>query len=434
VGLKRTLTLRNAIMLVVGNVVGAGIFTTSGFLATEIGHPLMFLAVWVVGGLLTLCGALTYAELGAMLPRAGGDYQYLKEAYGPAAGFVQGWLSFWIITPGSIAALAIALAAHAPGLSEQPEIQRLLALAVIAATSFINYRGVKLAGTTQDLVTAGSLLLLLVLVIGGAIAGQGSLDNFGADPQRASPAAIVTGSAMIAVIFTYSGWFASAYVGSEVRRPERNVPLSLIVGTLIVTVLYAAVNGIYLYALPLDEMSGASNVAELAAARLFAAPLAIPLGIAIVLAIAGCVNASVMTGARICYAMARDGAFFRGLGAVHPRFGTPHAAIMIQAAIAGLLVALGTFEELLGYVVFAMLLCSMATGVGLFVLRVKRPDAERPYRAKGYPVVPAIFVLVYGAIAGSIAWAKPWTSLIGVGIALTAVPFYLIWKKMADRR
>jgi APA family basic amino acid/polyamine antiporter len=234
---------------------------------------------------------------------------------------------------------------------------------------------------------------------------------------------------MIAVIFTYSGWFASAYVGSEVRRPGRNVPLSLLVGTLIVTALYTAVNAVYLYALPLAEMRGATNVAELAASRLFAAPIAVPLAVAIVLAIAGCVNASVMTGARICFAMARDRVFFGRLGAVHPRHGTPHAAILVQALISGVLVAIGTFEEILGYVVFAMLLTSMGAGVSLFVLRVKRRDAERPYKTSGYPVVPAVFILTYAAIAAAIAWDQPWTSLIGVGLALTGVPFYFIWRK-----
>jgi len=429
VELRRNLTLRNAIMLVVGNVVGAGIFTTSGFLASELGHPLLFVGVWVAGGLLTLCGALTYAELGAMFPRAGGDYQFLKEAYGPLAGFLLGWLSFWVISPGSIAALAIALAGHLPGLGGLPDLQPLVGVCVIALLSWINFRGVRLAGNTQDLVTAGSLLLLLALVIGGLAFGAGDTAHFGAAPTPT--ATVISGSAMIAVIFTYSGWFASAYVGSEVERPERNVPLSLLVGTLVVTVLYTAINVVYLYALPLAEMRGATNVAELAASRLFAAPVAIPLAAAIVLAIAGCVNASVMTGARVCFAMARDRVFFAGLGAVHPRHGTPHWAILIQALIAGVLVAIGTFEEILGYVVFAMLLASIAAGVALFVLRVRRPAAERPYRTAGYPVVPAIFVLSYAAIAAAIAWDQPLTSAIGVGMALTGVPFYFIWRRLS---
>jgi APA family basic amino acid/polyamine antiporter len=176
-------------------------------------------------------------------------------------------------------------------------------------------------------------------------------------------------------------------------------------------------------------MRGATNVAELAASRLFAAPIAIPLAVAIALAIAGCVNASVMTGARICYAMARDRVFFARLGAVHPRYGTPHAAILVQALIAGALVAIGTFEEILGCVVFAMLLTSIAAGVALFVLRVGRPDAERPYRTTGYPVIPAIFVLAYAAIAAAIARDQPLTSAIGIGMALTGVPFYFVWRR-----
>ena len=249
--LPRSLSLFGAVMLVVGNVVGAGIFTTSGLLAAEIQHPLAFLAVWTLGGFLTLCGALTYAELGAMFPRAGGDYQFLKEAYGPLAGFLIGWLSFWIISPGSIAALSIAIVAYLPLAPSVPG--PVWAALIIVVLSLVNLRSTHLASSTQTVITVGSLLLLAGLVAGGFAAGAGSLSHFDADVSQSFS---IPGSAMVAVLFTYSGWFAAAYLGSEVKNPGRNVPLALLIGTVIVAILYVAINATYLYALPLREMQG----------------------------------------------------------------------------------------------------------------------------------------------------------------------------------
>jgi APA family basic amino acid/polyamine antiporter len=425
--LGRTLTLRNAVFLVVGNVVGAGIFATPGFLAGEVGSPLVFLGAWVAGGLLTLAGALTYAELGALFPRAGGDYQFLKEAFGPLAGFLSGWLGFWVITPGSIAALSIALARNLPGLPDLPGLEEGLAFAAIAAFSLLNWRGARPAAGVQDVVTAGTVILLLALVIGGFLAGDGDGTNFTA--TSAGAAKLASGSAMIAVLFTYSGWFASAYVGSEIVDAPRNVPRSLVLGTLVVAALYTAVNAVFLYAVPLAEMQGQGDVGRLAAERLFGPGFGLAAAVAIALAIASCVNATVMTGARITFAMAADGVFFRRLGAVHPRFATPGAAILAQALVAGALVALGSFETLLSWVVVAMLLSSIAAGVGLFVLRIRRPELARPYRTLGYPVVPALFVLSYGAIAAAVAVGDPPAAAAGVGIALSGVPFWFVWRR-----
>jgi APA family basic amino acid/polyamine antiporter len=426
--LVRTLSLRSAVFLVVGNVVGAGIFATPGFLAGEVGHPLIFLGAWVAGGLLTLAGALTYAELGAMFPRAGGDYQFLKEAFGPLAGFLSGWLSFWVITPGSIAALSLALARHVPGLPDAPGLLEAAALLVIGAFTLLNRRGAGPAAGTQNAITAGTVLLLLALVAGGFLAGNGDAANLVAAPPGG--VRLATGSAMIAVLFTYSGWFASAYVGSEIVDAPRNVPRSLVLGTLIVAILYTAVNAVFLYAAPLSELKGEGDVGRLAAERLFGPGFGLAATVAIALAIASCVNATVMTGARISYAMARDGVFFRALGAVHPRFATPGPALLAQALVAGALVALGTFEALLSWVVVAMLLSSIACGIGLFVLRARRPELARPYRVPGYPVVPALFVLAYGAIAAAVAIGDPLAAAAGAGIVLAGVPFWFVWRRV----
>ena len=410
-------------MLVVGNVVGAGIFTTSGLLASEIQHPMAFLAVWTLGGLLTLCGALTYAELGAMYPRAGGDYQFLKEAYGSLAGFMIGWLSFWIISPGSIAALSIAIVAYLPLWTWVPG--PVWAAVIIVLLSLVNLRSTRLASSTQTVITVGSLLLLAGLVVGGFVVGDGSFRHFDADTGQSFS---IPGSAMVAVLFTYSGWFAAAYVGSEVKNPGRNVPLALLLGTVIVAVLYVAINAVFLYALPLSEMQGKANVAGEAAKRLFGVGVASAMGLTIALAIGSCINASVMTGARICYAMADDGVFWSQLKAVHPRFQTPHIAILAQGAIAVVMVLLGTFDFLLTAVVFAMLLSSIATGAAHIVLRAKKAHLNRPYRTFGYPVTPLLFIGSYAWIAGSVVWSKPEASVWGIGMALSGIPAYYWWR------
>jgi APA family basic amino acid/polyamine antiporter len=417
-------------MLVVGNVVGAGIFTTSGILAGHIDNPVAFILVWVVGGLLTMTGALTYAELGAMFPRAGGDYQFLKEAYGPMAGFMIGWLNFWVISPGSIAALSIAFAGYVPGFSSEDGVllQKGLAVGVIVLLSIINYRSIRLASSAQSVITMGSLVLLAGLIIGAAAFGDGDSGHFSSQSAGTFSFDNLLGPAMIAVLFTYSGWFAAAYVGSEVMRPNRNVPLALFIGTALVTVLYTGVNGAYLYALPLEDMRDATNVAQIAAARLFGAEVGILVSMAVLLALGSCINGTVMTGSRVCYAMAEAGLFWRRLGKVHPHFHTPHLAIVIQGLLAMVFALIGSFGKLLEYVVFAMLLSSMATGVAHLVLRKRHPQLSRPYRTIGYPVIPLVFVGTYAWIAVSIAIHNPGTSFLGLGLALTAVPFYL-WKK-----
>jgi APA family basic amino acid/polyamine antiporter len=236
---------------------------------------------------------------------------------------------------------------------------------------------------------------------------------------------------MIAVFFTYSGWFAAAYVGSEVKRPGRNVPLALIAGTLIIALCYTAVNAVYLYSLSLADLRQATdtNVARLSATQLFGPSIASAIGVAIVLSITSCMNSTIITGARVCFAMGEDGVFLATLKKVHPRFETPHAAIVIQAIITCALVLLGTFNQLLSYVVFAMLLTSMCAGAAHIVLRVRRPAAERSYRTFAYPLVPIVFVVSYGFFAFSIALEKPVTSLVGLGLALTAVPFYFWWRR-----
>ncbi len=424
--LKPRLNLGDAMLLIIGNVIGAGIFTTSGFLAGELPHPWLFLGIWLIGGVLTVFGALTYAELAGMYPLAGGDYQYLKAAYGRWAGFLLGWVLFWVINPGSIAALAIGLVSYlalfVPGLGGAEA--KLLAVAIILLFSWINYRGLRLSGTTQNIFTLGTVLTLMVLIGFGLASEAGSWSHLSASGAPSGCFSNLFASPMIAVIFTYSGWFAAAYIGSEIKTPRRNLPLALVLGTFCVTLIYLLINLVYLYALPLERLQGTVNVAQTAMAHLYGPLVAGLVSVPVILAIAAGINATILTGARVSFAMGEDGVFWTRLKDVHADYGAPAFAVLCQAFLACLLVLLGTFSQLLSYVVFVMLLSSIASGVALFVLRCRQPGADRPYRTWGYPLVPALFVSAYLWIAVQIGCENPGTSLLGIFIALTGLPFY----------
>lgn len=433
---QRKLNLFDAVMLVVGNMVGAGIFTTAGFLAGELTNPWLFTGIWVVGGLLTLCGALTYAELAGMFPRSGGDYLFLKAAYGSWAGFLLGWICFWIINPGSAAVLAIAFAKYLTGFLgySSPAVEKLIAVVVVVFFSAVNYRGVRLSGTTQNLWTMGSLAILVVFITGGFVSGRGDWGHFVAGAAVPIPASNFLGPAMIAVIFSYSGWFVTAYIGDEVKNPQRNLPRSLVFGTLIVTVLYVAINTVYLYAMPVEGLKGVINVGQVAGRHLLSEGFVRIVTLAIVLAIAASINATILAGARLSYAIARDGYFYRHFERLHARYGTPHVGLSIQAVLACLYVVVDTFENLLGAVVFIMLLSSIGSGLAHLVLRRREPTLARPYRTWGYPFVPLVFVVVYSWIAVQIFLSSPARSLTGIAITASGIPFYIYALRKGDVR
>jgi len=429
--LKRELNLSDATLLVVGNVVGAGIFTTSGFLAGELPHPLFFIGIWILGALITFLGALTYAELAGMFPQAGGDYQFLKAGYGLWAGFLLGWVNFWIIIPGSIAALSLALVSYLKPflILNDSLLEKGLAVGIIFFFSWINYRGIRWGKTSQDFFTLGSLVILIAFIAGGLIWGKGSWNHFTVLSSQHVPFSKIFGSAMIAIIFTYSGWFASAYLGSEIKKPERNLPLSLFLGTAIVGILYTLINVTYLYALPLGGLTGVVNVGQVTAAALFNPAISTVISVAIILAICSSINATIMAGSRIFYAMSEDKIFWSFLKTLHHRFNTPHLAILSQTVLSVVLVCLGTFNQLLSYVVFIMLIVSIATGAAHLILRRKKPGLLRPYRTFGYPIIPVLFIVAYLWISQQIFMEKPSTSLVGLLLAISGLPFYFFWIK-----
>jgi APA family basic amino acid/polyamine antiporter len=450
------LGLFDTTMIVVGAIIGAGIFTITGFVADRVPSAWLIIAVWMAGGLLSLAGALTLGELGTAMPDAGGDYIYLRETYGPLWGFLTGWVSFFVTFSGSIAALGIALVGYLsfffPSLSLAPQqaiyarpitpdytfslsYGHLVAIAAVLWLSAINYCGVKIGSRFQDFLSLLKIGTMLLLVVFGFTIGRGAWMNFSATApfSRTTDLIRACGLALIPILFAYNGWNAAIYIGGEIKRPARNLPLSLFLGTLISTAIYLLINLVYLYALPVDKMKNVVRIGELAASSLFGPAAAGYIVIAIVVSMLGCMNAMILTGARIYYAMARDGLFFHRAARIHPRFGTPSSSLVLQAICSSLLVISGTLDQLYTYVAFAIVLFSAITGAAVFVLRKKRPGLKRPYKTWGYPVVPALFVLSCLWLMINTLVERPRESLAGLGIVLLGVPAYWYWKSNVKR-
>jgi basic amino acid/polyamine antiporter, APA family len=446
--LKRVLGIWSAAAIVVGTVIGSGIFLVPSGMIQNVGTPLMVFAVWVFGGLLTLFGALSYAELAAAMPEAGGEYVYLREAYGPLWGFVYGWTQMWVAKSGSIATLAtgffIYLANFQPGLERvwmvvplplgeagRPlEIRygQLLAMAVIAVLALINYFGVRAGGNVQVSVTLVKVLLLAAIVVIGLGTAHGASANY----HTSTPApGGITGffAALVAALWAYDGWNNVAMVASEVRKPQRNLPLALILGSLAVMAIYLLANLAYFRVLPADSVAGTDRVAGEMMRRILGPGGAAAVSIAAMISIFAALNGSILSGSRVPFAMARDGLFFRRVGFVHPQHRTPSVSILALSAWAALLVLSGRYDQLYTYVIFAsVILYGMATAA-VIVLRFKRPDLQRPYRTLGYPVIPAIFVLAISCLVVSTLLKSPRESLMGLVLISVGLPFYFYWKR-----
>lgn len=430
--LRRSLSLTDASMLVVSSVIGVGIFLTPGSVANLLPHPEVFLAVWLVGGLLSLAGALANAELGAMYPHAGGDYVYLREAYHPFAGFAVGWLTFFVIYAGTIATLA---AGFAEGLNLFVELgvvgQTLVAIAVVLATSWVNFVGVRQGAQFNNITAFLKIVALVALVVGGFAVGAGDLSRLREVPAETGAISWSGfGLALSPVLFSYLGWNSSVYVASEIRDPGRNVPRSLFLGLGVCIAIYLVVNAIYLYSLPMAELRGEVRVGEAAARAMFGETGGTITALLVLASIFGCLNATILVGPRIAYAMALDGLFFRGVDEVHEVRHTPYVAIWAQAVTAiALLLLLRRFPSVLDYTTFAIVLATMADTAALYTLRWRRPDRPRPYRAWGYPFVPALYFVANGAIALAMLLGRPLECAIALAVASTAIPGYVLLKR-----
>jgi len=448
IDLKRALGVWSAAAIVIGTVIGSAIFLVPNDMVKSVGSPAMVFAVWIFGGMLSLFGALSYAELSAALPEAGGEYVYLREAYGPRWGFLYGWTQMWVAKSGSIATLAtgffIYLSNFRPelgqvwvvvplplGESGQPlEIRygQILAMGVIAILALLNYFGVKVGGDVQVAVTAIKVGLIVAIIVIGLGSGHGVVANF----QTSVPAAGgITGffAALVAALWAYDGWNNVSMVASEVRDPQRNLPRALILGTSAVIAIYLLANLAYFYVLPANAVAGSERVAAETMRRILGAPGAAGVSIAAMISIFAALNGSILSGSRVPFAMARDGLFFKPVGFVHPQHRTPSVSILALSAWGALLVLSGRYQQLYTYVIFAsVILYGMATAA-VIVLRIKRPDLPRPYRTIGYPFVPIIFVLGIACLVVSTLVKSPRESLMGLGLISLGLPFYFYWKR-----
>jgi APA family basic amino acid/polyamine antiporter len=432
-------------LLVIGSVLGTGIFLTTDDMARVLPHEGLLLLVWLAGGALTLAGALAYGELGTMFPRAGGIYHFLKEAYGALPAFLYGWCGFLVIMSGGIAAIAVGFAeylgsfvpfcgtanrlASATLLGAEWRLSggQLTAGAAILALTAVNWLGLRAGATVNNLLTT-----IKVAAIGGfallAFAVPARAPLALAAPVRASGLAAAFGIALVAALWSYDGWYGLTFSAGEMREPSRDLPRALVLGTAACTALYVLVNVVYFRALSLDEVATTERLGEAAAGALFGAGGARALAAAIVVSAFGCLASNILYSARLYLPMAQDGLFFRSLGEVHGRFRTPGRSLWAQGGWATLLALTGSFEQLYTYVVFVAVLFHAATGAAVFVLRRRRPGAPRPYRAWGYPVVPALFVLASLWLAVNTLIERPTESLLGLGLLLLGLPVYRAWR------
>jgi APA family basic amino acid/polyamine antiporter len=450
-GLEKRLGLLDSTTLVVGSMIGSGIFIVSADIARQVQSPGLMMMTWVVTALLTIIAALSYGELAAAMPHAGGQYVYLREAFGPLFGFLYGWTLFLVIQTGTIAAVAVAFAkftgvffpAVSPDIQVLPFIstQQLLAISVLILLTWVNTRGVKTGSVVQNIFTIAKTGALLGLIGFGLLIGRNpdaiarNFGDFWANADWTWNTIRLVGVAMVGALFSSDAWNNVTFTAGEIRNPRRNVPLSLALGVGIVSAVYLACNIVYLSALPLEGIQTApqDRVATAVASQMFGYAGVDLLAAAIMISTFGCVNGMVLAGARVYYAMAVDRLFFRQVAKLDPVHHVPVRSLWFQCAWACLLTLTGAYGDLLDYVIFAVLLFYILTIAGVFVLRRTRPDLDRPYKAFGYPVLPAVYIGVAGLIEVLLLLYKPNYTWPGLIIVLLGVPVYYLWHRKEAR-
>ena len=432
--LKRDLGVFSCTMLVAGNMIGIGIFITAGRIYQTLPHPPAILAAWIVGGLLSLAGGLVYAELSTRFPRAGGGFVYITQAFGPFLGFLAGFSSSLVTIPGTAAFLAIGVTKYA-GIMD-PVVAKTVAVASILLISFVNDRGVLKGAWLQDSFMVLKLALIFGLIFARFIVGHGSFSNFGVSLESTRPFLYAFPLALIPVMYTYSGWDATVYVAGEVKDPARTLPFSLFFGCLLVMLIYLALACLYLYALPVNAEpfvtpENKSRIVTVASQALFGVTVGNVIGAMVAVSVIGCLSATILTGPRVIFAMARSGLLPQAAGEVNPNFATPSKAIWFHGIWACLLAVTGTFDQLLDYVTVPMVFFAAINGLSLIILRSKNasdPGAV-PYKCFGYPVLPVLFILGMGWIVVNTAVQNPKDSLWGLAIVALGIPIYFILKK-----
>lgn len=446
--LVRGLSLLDSVLLLVGGIIGSSIFLTAKDIAGPLPNPVLFLLVWVLGGVVSLCACFAFAELGSMFPDSGGQYVYLREAYGDLPAFLYGWMLFSVANGGTIAALSVASAAYLggiiPAISQDHVVfsaagivisrAHVVALISIVVVTWINVVGLRRGALLQNLATWAKFGAMAAFVILGFAIGKGDWSHFsvrGATAAGLAPGQLISamGVGLIAVFWAYDGWVYITWVAGEVKDPRRNVPLAMVLGILAVGAIYLAMNMTYVYALPLTEVAKHDIIAHAAAVVLFSPAAAIWLSAMIAVSCFGAMASCVMSGGRVYFAMARDGAFFKRMAEVHPRWRTPAFALIGQSLWAAILTVSGRYDQLYTYVIYGMVLSYTLTVAGLFILRWTRPDIPRPYRCTGYPWLPGIYVAIGAAWTLNTIITRPTEALAGTIIVLIGVPGYLYWKR-----
>ena len=447
--LVRSLSLLDAILLLVSGVIGSSIFLTAKDIAGPLPHPALFLLVWVIGAVVSLFACFAFAELGTMFPDSGGQYVYLRQAFGDLVAFLYGWMLFAVANGGTIAALAVASATYAgkifPAVGQEHIIfsalginfsrAHFLALMLIATLTGINVIGLRWGALLNNLSTWTKYLAMTAFVVLGFAIGKGSWSNFSSHEMGLSTRlssgqlASAMGVALIAVFFAYDGWVYVTWVSGEIKNPRRNVPLAMVLGVLAVGVVYILMNMTYVYAMPISEVARHETIAHTAAAMLFSPAVAVWLSALVATSCFSAAASCTLSGARVYLAMAQDGVFFQSMARVHPRWRTPVFSLIGQGIWAAVLTLSGRYDQLYEFVMYGMVLFYTLTVVGLFILRRKRPDIPRPYRCTGYPWIPGLYVLITAAWTVNIIVTRPKQALAGTLIILIGIPGYLYWKR-----
>jgi len=439
--LTRKLGLFPATNIVVANMIGAGIFTTSGLLMAGLNDPMVMILLWAAGGVIAICGALSYGELGAAMPGAGGEYLFLSRLYRPLFGFLSGWVSFMVGFSAPIAASALGFSEYFmralpgfpgwlqnAGISNPKLTGKILAITIILIFTFIHYRGIKYGARIQNILTLIKIALVLILLIAGFTSGNGDLNNMkeGSSLPSGLEGWKTIGLSLMWVMFAYSGWNASTYLGAEIRNPSRTLPMSLLYGTGIVIVLYLAVNLLYVYGIDPENMKGVISVGGMAMGNLFGKSADVLFSLMIAFALFSSLSAFLIIGPRVYYSMAKDGLFFKSAASVHKKFGVPSNSILLQCIIAIILVLSGTFEQVLTYMGFALGIFPILTVIGVWKQRRENPDA---LKMPGFPIAQILFVLTGLMILGLSFLERPVESSIAILTVLIGIPAYFIFKK-----
>jgi APA family basic amino acid/polyamine antiporter len=439
--LQRKLGLFPATNIVIANMIGAGIFTTSGLLMSGLNNPLLMLVLWAAGGIIALCGALSYGELGAAMPGAGGEYLFLSKLYNPLSGFLSGWVSFLVGFSAPIAASAMGFTEYfcravpafpewltGNGLMSIITVKKLISVIIILIFTFIHYRGIKTGAKIQNILTVMKVLLIAVLLFAGFFSGNGDIANFSAEKSVSTGFAgwKTIGLSLMWIMFAYSGWNASTYLGAEIKNPSKILPRSLIYGTGIVIILYLAMNVLYVYGINPEEMKGVISVGGLAMGNLFGKSAEVLFSILISFALFSSLSAFIIIGPRVYYSMAKDGLFFKSVSRIHPRFQVPSNSILLQCVIAVILALSGSFEQVLTYMGFALGIFPILTVMGVFILRKNNREGVK---LPGYPFTQIIYVLAGIMILVLSFLERPAESSIALCVVAAGIPAYFFFKK-----